>query len=508
MLEYNTMRFGTDVFAIVPPPTVTVRINGKDIPLLCYSSQVTEPALAVRYNDEIYYLSLVDPSNSSASKIRVYIDDTTYAVAKDPTYFDTEDYLVSYLKFDESATKDECGNTWTAVGSPTIGTTGAISGNALQLNGSSYIKRNSTFAFTGQPFTISCHFKSANYSGNGTPCFFQLYVDTNKRFQVNANTQGYCIRLALISGGSLVMYGDSTSYSSKNYFDGNIHHCEMVHENSRWYLFLDGVCVYSGTYSFPTGNYNLAIGYNGSDTNNLLTGQIDEFQIYDGIALHTSDFTPPTPMSSYLVSYLKFDESATKDECGNTWTATGSVSLDTTIKKFGSASLHCQNNGRIVAQNVLDINADKWTFDAWFYSTLDWGTGTHMGFFTFGTVNTVGWNRYGLMQERKKVIIAGSGDSWQITGDFVFNSAVANQWHHLAVVKNGDHVLLFFDGVLVKDHTLTSTIRNGGYFWLGTSMYTAANNESPNVYIDNVRVFDGVALWTSDFTPPTAADYS
>ena len=301
MLEYNTMRFGTDVFAIVPPPTVTVRINGKDIPLLCYSSQVTEPALAVRYNDEIYYLSLVDPSNSSASKIRVYIDDTTYAVAKDPTYFDTEDYLVSYLKFDESATKDEC---------------------------------------------------------------------------------------------------------------------------------------------------------------------------------------------------------------GNTWTATGSVSLDTTIKKFGSASLHCQNNGRIVAQNVLDINADKWTFDAWFYSTLDWGTGTHMGFFTFGTVNTVGWNRYGLMQERKKVIIAGSGDSWQITGDFVFNSAVANQWHHLAVVKNGDHVLLFFDGVLVKDHTLTSTIRNGGYFWLGTSMYTAANNESPNVYIDNVRVFDGVALWTSDFTPPTAADYS
>lgn len=44
--------------------------------------------------------------------------------------------LIEWLPFDKSPTEDLCGNTWTATGSPTIGANGAISGNALQLDGS------------------------------------------------------------------------------------------------------------------------------------------------------------------------------------------------------------------------------------------------------------------------------------------------------------------------------------------------------------------------------------
>ena len=38
------------------------------------------------------------------------------------------------LHFDESTTKDECGNSWLAYNNPTLDDFGAISGKALQLN--------------------------------------------------------------------------------------------------------------------------------------------------------------------------------------------------------------------------------------------------------------------------------------------------------------------------------------------------------------------------------------
>lgn len=45
------------------------------------------------------------------------------------------DYLKVWLRFDESTTKDECGNTWTTIGTPTL-VDGKV-GKALHLNGSS-----------------------------------------------------------------------------------------------------------------------------------------------------------------------------------------------------------------------------------------------------------------------------------------------------------------------------------------------------------------------------------
>ncbi|WP_029542010.1 hypothetical protein [Selenomonas sp. AB3002] len=50
-------------------------------------------------------------------------------------------YLRSWLRFDESATKDFIAdNQWASTGNPTISATNAISGKALQLDGNSFIK--------------------------------------------------------------------------------------------------------------------------------------------------------------------------------------------------------------------------------------------------------------------------------------------------------------------------------------------------------------------------------
>ena len=199
--------------------------------------------------------------------------------------------------------------------------------------------------------------------------------------------------------------------------------------------------------------------------------------------------------NSHLVAYLPFDVSTTVDACGNEWTATGGVSLSTEIKKFGTASVYLPQNACLSAQNILDINAAKWTFDAWAY-VIKSGILFSIGATGIGDAT-------GIRVDGNNFIAPNSNNDWA----FIESIAISlNEWHHIAVVKNGSSLRLFIDGTLTKDKTLTTTMYGGGFFLLGTT-YNDMVGYQPNFYVDNVRLFKGVARWDSDFTPPTAADY-
>ena len=75
-------------------------------------------------------------------------------------------YLRSWLRFDESATKDFIAdNQWTTVnGNPTISETNAISGKALQLSGE---RLSMTTQLGGQSFTFDCWVTMDNSTGSG-----------------------------------------------------------------------------------------------------------------------------------------------------------------------------------------------------------------------------------------------------------------------------------------------------------------------------------------------------
>lgn len=78
----------------------------------------------------------------------------------------------------------------------------------------------------------------------------------------------------------------------------------------------------------------------------------------------------------------------------------------------------------------------------------------------------------------------------------------ANQWTHLAIVKDGSNFFFFEDGSLVWNPTTTVEADNS--ICIGGNPYSVAGERR----FSRFRYFDGVALWTSDFTPPTAADYA
>jgi len=71
-----------------------------------------------------------------------------------------------------------------------------------------------------------------------------------------------------------------------------------------------------------------------------------------------------------------------------------------------------------------------------------------------------------------------------------------NKWYHLALVRHNLSLKLYFDGVLISTSNNTVNTTINGPFILGKDL---------NGYVDELRITDGIARYTKDFTPQTHA---
>ena len=199
--------------------------------------------------------------------------------------------LAVYLPFDNSATEDLCGNTWTTTGNPTIGEDGAISGKALQLNGSSYLSKSGGISLGGKDFTICGRAKLDTSVAKAWGGLFSFDKNRLRLIRYSTETNKFEIGIK----GSVYSITTSIDMTADNF------HWEIdyTHSDGKWRVFINGTQVYSQsstTLSLTTYS-TVYIGHNGDTATNDFRywgGTIDEFQIYDGVALHTANFTPPT----------------------------------------------------------------------------------------------------------------------------------------------------------------------------------------------------------------------
>jgi hypothetical protein len=90
-------------------------------------------------------------------------------------------------------------------------------------------------------------------------------------------------------------------------------------------------------------------------------------------------------------------------------------------------------------------------------------------------------------------------------GSIKFSSNVAvtlNTWNHIALVKSSGVVRLYINGV-----QQTSTYSQAGSFGTGTTVHIgqySAGGQLYTGYISNLRTVAGTAVYTANFTPPTA----
>lgn len=213
------------------------------------------------------------------------------------------------LHFDESVTKDECGNTWTVYGNPTISDSNAKFGKALQLDGSSYLELENPIYLGGQDFTIAgwCYTDPNNAEDARA---FEIYRTSgkNKYTLVNlrhpAGSRNW--RLSYSWRTAVNVTGPNISDSGVNP-TGELHHFAVVYQYTAKYIyfFVDGVRKVRTAYSLPQYDrqlFNVRLGCSAENAGYYFTGALDEFVIIDGLALWTADFTPPTEPYSLPVA--------------------------------------------------------------------------------------------------------------------------------------------------------------------------------------------------------------
>lgn len=270
-------------------------------------------------------------------------------------------------------------------------------------------------------------------------------------------------------------------------------------------LFLNGTQVASVTSSFnSTGTAPVEIGSYASNQNNF-TGYISDARVVKGTAVYTSAFTPPTvPLTAITnTSLLTSMTNASIFDYAmmNNLETAGNAQISTSVKKFGTGSISFDGTGDSldIVQTTPFLSAwtGDFTIECWAYTNnlsaqhVVWANkGTNSSGYNTAYINTngsIGMGKAGVNE------IVSASSTW-----------TSGQWNHLAFVRNGSNLTIYYNGTSVATTTSASTYltTTATGFSIGKNFQTSTAYF--NGYIDDFRVTYGLARYTANFTAPTA----
>ena len=194
---------------------------------------------------------------------------------------------------------------------PSISRTNSFYGGALNLEGgiartAPYIALDGGITLGGKDLTIDfwC------YADSSLDSTYDFLSDFFGFFNYNSVNTSYTFWLAREAGTVKCNFNGSDYLATFNIPLDTLFHFAIVytHSDSTWRFFINGLIVATGTKKFPATTYNnFRIGVANYFTNSRLgfKGTIDEFRLFDGVALWTEDFPLPT-VSDYL-DYIDYE---------------------------------------------------------------------------------------------------------------------------------------------------------------------------------------------------------
>lgn len=421
----------------------------------------------------------------------------------------------------------------------------AITNTSLLTCQSNYFKDNSSNNFTltatgtpsVQPFSPFAPTSAYSTSVNGGSMYFNKTTDsltspTNTALSPRTGDWTFeCwVYLSSVTGYQAIFdYGQytggvllRTNNASLDYYElgayvANIAsvftasvwtHIAVSRNSGTLKIFKDGVQIYSGASSGDINpsspNNYVRIGAQSPTPTFFLGGYISNARYLVGTGLYTTAFTPPTaPLTAITNTSLLLNGTNAgiyDNAIKNDLETVGNAQVSTSVTKFGTGSMSFDGTGdwlTLPSSQQLAQNTGNFTYEFWLYPT----TSTNQYVFTTGA--TPDW-------------ISSDGVSIVIyTGSFYFScgstyttggsgtAPTLNVWQHIALVRNGTTVTLYKDGVAASVTLTSSANLTGTKMLVGTG--TAATWSSLNGYIDDLRVTKGIARYTANFTPPTAA---
>jgi len=336
----------------------------------------------------------------------------------------------------------------------------------------------SDLSFGTGNFTIECwvYMTAASSAEDG---IFQISTTIGGLAATQSNT------ITLQTNGSVYRsYANDTSTAfSTAVITNKWVHLALVRSSTSLNLFVNGVKDattisdsrnYSGTYLAIGGYYS---------TSYLWVGNISDFRLYKGVAKYTSNFVVPATSPDILPD-----------------TPSG-VSGGSKLAKVTDGAVSFDGTGDYLlsgASSDYSFGTGNFTIEGYIYPNSASGTQGIMGI--GNAVSPACQIFYNVSNSQKVRFNVTDGTAIESTG-----TAPAKAWSHFAVVREGtgsNETKIYINGKLEAQGTISTNLTETT-LQIGRPN-TSSGTEYFNGVVSNFRVLKGTALYTSNFTPPTA----
>ena len=200
----------------------------------------------------------------------------------------------------------------------------------------------------------------------------------------------------------------------------------------------------------------------------------------------------------------------------------GSTALDLNAGPTSAGDAHLE----VASHSDFTLGTNDFTIEGWFFSqgpapSQDYPSAR------VGYRNSVGYSPHlfdfreldGAYSNKRApmVWIGGTGGGNAQVGNFTFRYHVTgsdritssrqfpeieNQWFHFAIVRNSSTTTMYINGVSEGTWSDSTNYNEIDKLWIGRHGYSGNHNFTG--WISNFRIVNGTAVYTSNFTPPTA----
>jgi len=336
-----------------------------------------------------------------------------------------------------------------------------------------------------------------------------------------AGTDGYSFYITNALVLSFIWNGTGgTTITGGTLNQNQWHHVAVVRNSNVIRLYLDGVGAASST-ACTTNITSTGTKFVGQARGgNPILGYMSNYRMIKGSRPATYDatsaslVTPTSPLTAIAnTSLLTCQSNRFVDNSANNFTVTrvGDTSVQS-FSPFGSRSVTPISYGvyfdgtgdylTVASSANLALTTNDFTIEFFIYVSAA-AIPANVTIFDQRT----GTNGAGVIRPVIE-LTSGNGYAWYVAAANKITSGTApvilNAWQHLVVARSGTNTKMFLDGVQVGSTFSTDTYN----YPAGDTRIGQANDgvSTRNLtgYISNFRVIIGTALYTSNFTAPTA----
>ena len=398
--------------------------------------------------------------------------------------------------------------------SPSAAYNSAVNGGAGYFDGSGdylTVPDSTDFDFGSGEFTVEAWIYGADGgSATGSVVYNQSVggATSDSAVYFGAGTSGVSLYVST-SGSS---WTGPNQVASVTVDDDAWHHCVWQRRGNLLEIYVDGTQAASTSFSGTIYNSSRNVEIGAQNGGGTFKDYISDLRVVKGSAVYSANFTPPTaPLTAVTNTklLLNFTNAAIFDQTGkNAILTRGNAQLDTSVKKFGTASAEFDGTGDdllLPPQPTLSFASD---FTIEFFFNSDNVSGL-MVLLASVSYYTAGKNGNWLIRISDNDQIAwasynGSSGATAAYKEFTVPTMSTGTWYHLAVVRSSGSINVYFNGTVSSSGALSDTknLIDGSV----TGVYVGTNSLGANAnfdgYIDELRITQK-ARYTSNFTAPT-----